>query len=140
MVDEIVPEVSDVVATENIVETEEDDSLAFPHARVVRILKEEMHCGKQIRSEVKYAVNEWLGDVLKKVAREMDKSPYGSIGMADFQRATKPFDMITHIVKDHERLMIATEKLKVDADQVKRDMSRFFVNLTGEEEKTELQQ
>ena len=63
----------------------------------------------------------------------MDKSPYGSIGLADFNRASRPFDMIDHLVKDKERIMLAIEKLKQDADQVKRDLARFYSNITGEE-------
>jgi len=114
-----------------------DNSLAFPTARVVRILRQEIRSGKQIRSEVKSAANDWLGGALRKVARDMDRSPYGSIGLADFQRAIKPFEMINHLVKDQERIMLAIEKLKHDADQIKRDLQRFYTNLTGEEQASE---
>ena len=116
---------------------EMDNSLAFPTARVVRILRQEIRSGKQIRSEVKSAANDWLGGALRKVARDMDRSPYGSIGLADFQRAIKPFEMINHLVKDQERIMLAIEKLKHDADQIKRDLLRFYTNLTGEEQQAD---
>jgi len=125
------------VVSEDEVSEEDDERLAFPTARVVRILRQEIRSGKQIRSEVKSAVNDWLGSTLRKVAREMDKSPYGSIGLADFNRASKPFDMIDHLVKDQVRLMLAIEKLKQDADQIKRDLTRFYTNLTGEEQAEE---
>ena len=54
--------------------------------------------------------------------------------MADFQRATGPFDQIANLVKDEERLHLSLEKLKVDADQVQRDMRRFFDQIKGKEE------
>ena len=124
---EVTEEISDV----------EDERLAFPTARVVRILRQEIRSGKQIRSEVKCAANDWMGSALRRVAREMDKSPYGSIGLADFNRAVRPFEMIDHLVKDQERIMLAIEKLKHDADQIKRDLLRFYSNLTGEEKAEE---
>ena len=133
--EDIVP-VEEVSAVDEV-EDVDDERLAFPTARVVRILRTEIRSGKQIRGEVKSAVNDWLGCTLRKVARDMDKSPYGSIGIADFNRSTRPFDMIDHLVKDKERIMLAIEKLKHDADQIKRDLLRFYTNLTGEEQAEE---
>jgi len=129
--------ISEVTETEEAISEVEDERLAFPTARVVRILRQEIRSGKQIRSEVKAAANDWMGTTLRKVAQDMDKSPYGSIGLADFNRAVRPFEMINHLVKDQERIMIAIEKLKHDADQIKRDLLRFYTNLTGEEKAEE---
>ena len=70
---------------ERIDENEDDESMPFPRARVVRLLRASITEGKQIRSEVKDSMNLWLGNIVAKVAREMDNSPYGSIGLADFQ-------------------------------------------------------
>jgi len=106
-------------------ENQEDDSLPFPTARVVKILRSEIK-DKQIRGEVKSAMNIWLGDLLKKIAKEMGNSQYATVGIADFQRATRAYDMIEDIVKDEERLLTSTEKLKQDADHIQREMQRFF--------------
>ena len=119
---------------QNIDENEDDESFPFPRARVVRLMRRSITDGKQIRSEVKDALNIWLGNVVAKLSREMNNSPYGSIGLADFQRATGPFDQIANLVKDEERLHLSLEKLKVDADQVQRDMRRFFDQIKGKEE------
>jgi|TARA_Y100000310_G_C20648156_1_gene797829 hypothetical protein len=115
-------------------DTEEDGSLPFPRARVVNLMRLDITEGKQIRSEVKDAVNNWLGNLLSKVSQEMNRSPYGSIGIADFQRATMPYDQMSSLVKDEERLHLSLEKLKADADQVQRDMRRFFEQITGSKE------
>lgn len=119
---------------QNIDENEEDSGLPFPRARVLRLMRRSITDGKQIRSEVKDALNIWLGNLVAKLSREMNNSPYGSIGMSDFQRATGPFDQIANLVKDEERLHLSLEKLKVDADQVQRDMRRFFDQIKGKEE------
>jgi hypothetical protein len=113
------------------VEQEDDDSLPFPRARVVRIVKEEIGHSKQIRSEVKEAINIWLGTLLKRLAREMGSTQFGSVGIADFQRATKPYDMIADIVKDQERLILSVQKLNADADHLGRELQRFFDVIKG---------
>ncbi len=112
---------------------DEDDSLPFPRARVVNLMRDHITEGKQIRSEVKDALNLWLGNLLAKISREMNKSPYGSIGIADFQRAVNPYDQISNLVKDEQRLHVSLEKLKADADQIQRDMRRFFDQIKGSE-------
>jgi len=112
-------------------EEDDDDSLPFPRARIVNIMRQYIPDGKQIRSEVKEAMNIWLGDFLKKLAEEMGSTQYGSVGIADFQRATKPFDMITDIVKDEERLVAGLEKIRLDAESVQREMNRFFSTIKG---------
>ena len=63
----------------------------------------------------------------------MANTQYGSVGIADFQRATKPYDLIEDIIKDEERLLLSLEKLKADSDHVIREMKRFFSTLKGTE-------
>ena len=114
-------------------EEEDDDSLPFPRARIVNIMKAEIGGAKQIRSEVKEAMNIWLGTLLKRIANEMANTQFGSVGIADFQRATKPYDMISDIVKDQERLMLSVQKLNADAEHIGRELERFFRVIKGEQ-------
>lgn len=113
---------------------EEDDNMPFPRARIVNLMKARIGNAKQIRSEVKDAVNIWMGDLLQKLSGEMANTQFGSVGMADFNRATKAYDMITDILKDEQRLIVSLEKLKLDADQLIREMQRFFANLKGQKQ------
>lgn len=117
---------------EKVTEKEEDDEgLPFPRARIVNLMREQIGNSKQIRSEVKDAINLWLGDLLKHLSKEMSNTQYGSVGIADFQKATKPYDMIMDIIKDEQRLRLATEKLKADSDSIGRELDRFFHTLKG---------
>jgi hypothetical protein len=118
---------------EQVIDDEDDDSLPFPNARVVRIMRNVIGSEKQIRSEVKKEMNLWLGDLLKKVAKEMSNTQYGSVGLADFKRATKPYDQIEDILKDEKRLLLSLEKIRMDSDHVIREMERFFESLKNNE-------
>ncbi|MEM4714138.1 MAG: hypothetical protein QXQ79_01175 [Candidatus Nanoarchaeia archaeon] len=111
-------------------EETEDEMMPFPRARVVKLLREEIK-DKIIRSEVKDALNIWLGELTKKIAQEMNATQYASISLIDFQRATKPYDMIEDIVKDEQRLLTSIQKLKEDADHIQRELARFFTVLKG---------
>lgn len=118
---------------ENLNNDEDDDSLPFPNARVVRIMRNVIGNEKQIRSEVKKEINIWLGDLLKKIAKEMSNTQYGSVGLADFKRATKPYDQIEDILSDEKRLLLSLEKIRMDSDHVIREMERFFESLKNNE-------
>lgn len=131
MVDDPKVNVQAPVAAE---ESEDEAGLPFPRARIVNLVRESIGNTKQIRSEVKDAINIWLGTLLKRLAREMGNTQYGSIGMADFQRATKPFDMIDDIVKDEQRLISSLDKLRLDSDFLIREMQRFFATLKGRQQ------
>jgi histone H3/H4 len=129
MVDETNP--TDV-ALEEITTSEngEDESVPFPRARVVRLMREKIK-DKIIRSEVKEAMNMWLGELTKKLAKEMGATQYASVSLADFQRATKPYDMMEDIIKDEQRLMLSVQKLREDSDHIIRELNRFFTVLKG---------
>ena len=110
---------------------EEDEGLPFPRARIVNLMRAQIGNTKQIRSEVKDAINIWMGDLLKQLSNEMSNTQFGSVGMADFQRATKPYDMIKDIVKDEQRLRISVEKLREDSDHILRELDKFFHTMKG---------
>jgi histone H3/H4 len=129
MVDEINP--SAVAPEDATVEnSEEDETVPFPRARVVRLMRDETK-NKIIRSEVKEALNMWLGDLTKKLSKEMGATQYASVSLADFQRATKPYDMMEDIIKDEQRLMLSVQKLREDSDHIIRELNRFFTVLKG---------
>jgi len=122
-------EIEEDTEEETSEEEEDDDTLPFPNARVVKIMRKTIGTDKQIRSEVKREVNAWLGELLKKISKEMSNTQYGSVSLADFKRATKPYDQIQDILRDEERLLLSLEKIKMDSDHVIREMQRFFESL-----------
>lgn len=130
MADEIQTQAAEAVEEAPVDVTEEGEILPFPRARIVALMREEIK-DKIIRSEVKEATNIWLGTLLRKMAKEMSNTQYGSVGIADFQRATKPYDIIEDIVKDEQRLLVTVEKLKADSDHIIRELQRFFSVIKG---------
>lgn len=97
---------------------EEEEKLPFPSARIVRILKENFAKPHQIRAEVKIAANEFLGDVLKDVAAEMDKEEIFTLNTEHFNRAVKKYKMITYQQKRIDRIKALLSKQRAEIDEI----------------------
>ncbi|MCS7109233.1 MAG: hypothetical protein NZ903_00335 [Candidatus Micrarchaeota archaeon] len=97
---------------------EEDERLPFPTARVVRILKENMTKPHQIRAEVKIAANEFLGEILKDIAKEMDKEEVFTLSTEHFNKAIKKYKMIEYQQKRIERIKKLLEKQKAEIEEL----------------------
>jgi len=107
---------------------EEEERLPFPTARVVRIIKENLTKEHQIRAEVKLAANEFLGDVLKDIAQEMDKEEVFTLNTEHFNRAVKKYRMIEWQQKRINRIKKLLEKQRAEIDEVITE-----IDLTREE-------
>ena len=97
---------------------EEEEKLPFPTARVVRIIKENLTKPHQIKSEVKVAANEFLGDVLKDIANEMDKEEIFTLTTEHFNKAVRKYKMISFQQKRIDRIKKLLEKQKAEVDEV----------------------
>ena len=104
---------------------EEDESLPFPMATVVRQVKKRTH-SKMISSKVKVAMNEFLGDVVSSVANEMGKTRYSMVEMDDFHRATKPYTYARELEKEKERVVSELERMREDLESLIREFERKF--------------
>lgn len=102
-----------------------DESLPFPNATVVRHIKAYAP-NKMISSKVKIALNHFLGDVVKVVAKDMGKTRYSMIEMDDFQRATKPYTVAEDLEFEKQRIVAQLEKTKMDIEGLIRDFNRKF--------------
>ncbi len=103
-------------------EASDGDSMPFPTARVVRILKE--NCKDHlISAKVKDAVNVWLGQICTDVAVEMSKSRYPTLDLDDFKTAVKKYEVASHLDEEKIRLLKGLEKLKLDIEALERDIS-----------------
>lgn len=104
---------------------EEDQSLPFPMATVVRHIRENSD-GRMISAKVKVATNTFLGDMMKVISKEMSKTRYSMVEMDDFYRATKPFTFAKELGKEKERVIRELERMRSDIDALIREFQRKF--------------
>ena len=105
---------------------EQEDRLPFPNARVVALLKQELDDEKMVRARVKKEMNEFLGRIVRNVAREMNKSPYTMIEGGDLHRAIRKYEKMEEISAQKERLIGYMDRIKQDCNVLIADVERSF--------------
>lgn len=112
-------------AIEEDISEEEDERLPFPNARVVKILKENMKSDHQIRSAVKKELNNFLGDIAKGIAEEMDKEPYFTLDTEHLHKAMRKYKEVDLMKKRMEVIKKMLEKQKVELEEKVLEIDAF---------------
>ncbi len=116
-----------IILTENPGKKQEKtETLPFPMAPIVRLMKKNLDKEKLIKKSVKEEMNKWLADMCEKVTKEMNKAPYASVDLHTFKDAIKLYNDIEHMEKDKQRILVSLEKIKQDCDALIRDLDRKF--------------
>jgi hypothetical protein len=97
---------------------EEEEKLPFPTARVVKIIKENLSKPHQIRAEVKIAANEFLGEILSDIAKEMDKEEVFTLNLEHFNKAIRKYKMIDYQKKRIEKIKKVLEKQRAEIEEI----------------------
>lgn len=95
----------------------------FTKARVVRIIKQNAP-DHMISWRVKNAMNFWLGQMAKNVAKKMGKTRYATLDLDDFNEAIKRYQIADELDEEKERLIKGLEKVQLDIEALKRDIER----------------
>ncbi len=103
-------------------EPEEDESLPFPNARVVAVMKKYLSKDKMIRSEVKKAMNRFLEEIVADVCKRMDEFPYAMIDYWMFEKAIEPYKRLDKLEAEKERLVKHLEAIEKDIEIMKKDI------------------
>ncbi|MCK4327389.1 MAG: hypothetical protein KAW41_02830 [Candidatus Diapherotrites archaeon] len=105
---------------------EEDDSLAFANAQVVRVMRANVAPDKMIKSAVKKEMNLFLEQVCGDVSKRMDKFPYAMIDRRMFDEATEAYRTMDKVVEEKKRIISHLEAIKADCDKLIRDVEETF--------------
>ncbi|WP_394327061.1 hypothetical protein [Methanobrevibacter cuticularis] len=103
---------------------EEDESLPFAKAEVVRLMKQNLDSDKMIRERVKVEMNRFLGDVLKSVCKQLNEYPYTTIEYEMLKESTYPYTNIERINQEKERILLHLEAIKADCNALAMDVKK----------------
>jgi hypothetical protein len=92
----------------------------------VKLLKEGLDSEKMVRGRVKHELNVWLGEMVKRVAKDMNKSPYTMVEAGDLHRAIRKYEQLEEVHKQKERIMVYLDKIKQDCNVLLSDVERSF--------------
>src|SRR3989344_2561206 len=106
------------------VNAEENDSLPFPKATIVNMLRSFLSPGKQIKGQVKREMNIWLGKMVERIAKKMDSQPYSYVDGAMLREAVETYEAVQEIEKERERLIKQMEAVKAACDVLISEVDR----------------
>ena len=104
----------------------EDDKLPFPKATITNKLRSSLDEGKTIKGPVKRGLNVWLGRTVARVSKKMDSFPYPYIDRSMFKDAIEPYDAISEIELEKERIIQQMESIKTACDILTSEVQRKF--------------
>ena len=132
-------EEEDVEIVDGEILDDEDESLPFAKAEVVRLMKENLDDDKMIRERVKVEMNKFLGDILKNVCKQLNEYPYTTIEYEMLKESTYPYTNIERINQEKERILLHLEAIKADCDALSMDVKKTLkLKDTAEEEEEDL--
>ena len=96
--------------------------LPFAKAEVVRLMKENLDDDKMIRERVKVEMNHFLFRVLKQVCEQLNSYPYTTVEYEMLKECLYPYENITRINQEKERILLHLDAIKADCDALRSDV------------------
>lgn len=114
----------------------DEEYLPFARAEVVRLMKENLDSDKMIRERVKVEMNRFLGQVLRDVCKQLNEYPYTTVDYEMLKECLYPYQNITRINQEKERILLHLDAIKSDCDALSADVRKTLkLKDTKEEEK-----
>jgi hypothetical protein len=104
----------------------DEETLPFPKATITNKLRSSLDGGKTIKGPVKIGLNHWLGKVVANVSKKMDSFPYPYIDRSMFKDAVEPYDAVSEIELEKERIIQQMESVKTACDILTSEVERKF--------------
>jgi menaquinone-dependent protoporphyrinogen IX oxidase len=103
-----------------------EEELPFPKATITNKLRENLDEGKTIKGPVKKGLNMWLGRVVANISAKMDSYKYPYIDRSMFKDAIEPYEAISEIELEKERIVQQMESVKTSCDLLQMEVERKF--------------
>ena len=105
---------------------DDEETLPFAKAEVVRLMKQNLDDDKMIRERVKVEMNKFLGEVLKSVCKQLNEYPYTTIEYEMLKESIYPYTNIDRINQEKERILLHLEAIKADCNALGMDVQKTF--------------
>ncbi len=102
----------------------EKGDLAFPHSRIVSMVREKTQEGQYVRKDVYYGLNILLGNIADEIINEITNTDKAYIEKPDLNQATKKYEKIENILKEKERIIKHLKALEEDVNKLSRNMKQ----------------
>ena len=87
-------------------------------------MKKNLDKDKFIRERVKIEMNHFLYRVLRDVCEQLNKYPYTTIDYEMLKESLYPYENITRINEEKERILLHLDAIKADCDALSSDVKK----------------
>ncbi len=108
----------------NVPDDIEKTDLLFPHARIVKLVREKTKEGQYVRKSVYYGLNLLLESIADEIAENMVKTENAYIEKTDLDRAARKYENIELILKEKERIIKHLRAMEEDVNKLSRDIEK----------------
>ena len=105
-------------------EEEAKEKLPFPTACIVRLMRAHLDRDKIIKKDVKIGMNKWLGGLVARVSKDLNKLPYTTIHLHEFRDTIQLYIELENFDKEKERILAHLEAIKQDIKRLERDLGK----------------
>ena len=102
------------------------EDLPFPKATITNKIRKHLGNDKTIKGPVKRGLNIWLGTMVERVSKKMDSYPYPYIDRSMFKEAIEPYEAVSEIELEKERIIQQMQSMKIVCDLLKMEIERKF--------------
>ena len=105
-------------------EEEAKEKLPFPTATIVRLMRAHLDKDKIIKKDVKIGMNKWLGSLVSRVSKDLNKIPYTTLHLHEFRESIKVYLELQVFYKEKERILAHLDAIKKDIQKLERDLGK----------------
>ncbi|MDY6778303.1 MAG: hypothetical protein SVU32_06545 [Candidatus Nanohaloarchaea archaeon] len=104
------------------------DDLAFPHSRIVDMVRSETGEGQYVRKEVYHGINLLLGQIAEEIIDNLVETDEAYIEKSDLDRAARKYERIEDILEEKERVVKHLRSLEADVNKLARDVENAGID------------
>ncbi|NMA44461.1 MAG: hypothetical protein GX950_01450 [Candidatus Diapherotrites archaeon] len=124
--DEVIAKIDSDAKSNTVSLNINNTDLPFPKATITNKIRQNLSPGKTIKGPVKRGLNVWLGGIVERVSKKMDSYNYPYIDRSMFKEAIEPYDTITEIELEKERIIQQMQSMKTICDILSLEIDRKF--------------
>ncbi|MDY6771033.1 MAG: hypothetical protein SV186_03695 [Candidatus Nanohaloarchaea archaeon] len=100
----------------------EKSELAFPHSRIVNMIRDRTDEGQYVRKSVYFGLNILLGQIAEEIANNLVETDKAYIEKSDLDRAARKYERIEEVLEEKERIVKHLNAMEDDVGKLARDI------------------
>ncbi len=100
----------------------EKKELAFPHSRIVNMVRDETGEGQYVRKSVYFGLNLLLQRIAEDVIDKLVETDNAYIEKSDLDRAARKYERIEALIEEKERVVKHLHSMEEDVRKLARDV------------------